>query len=132
MKVLICGSREWNDIYAILRELRDLPPDITVIHGAARGADRLAGAAAEGIGLKVVAVPAEWNRDGRGAGPVRNQKMLDMGPDLVVAFPVRGSRGTMDMIRRSLRKGVKVRVYDEATHECKQVESDEEARVYNA
>lgn len=132
MKVLICGSRDWTDVHPILRELRELPSDVTVIHGDARGADRLAGSVADGIGLKVISVPAEWNRYGRGAGPVRNQKMLDMGPDLVVAFPVRGSRGTMDMIRRALRKGVKVRVYDEAMHECKQVESDEEVRVYNA
>jgi hypothetical protein len=56
------------------------------MHGAARGADRLAGAAALRLGLEVVEYPADWKRHGRRAGYVRNEQMLAAGPDLVVAF----------------------------------------------
>jgi hypothetical protein len=43
------------------------------------------------------ALKADWHRHGRAAGPIRNQKMLDWGPDLVVAFA--GGTGTAGMVR---------------------------------
>lgn len=47
--------------------------------------------------------------NGKAAGPIRNQRMLDEGkPDLVVAFP--GGRGTADMVRRAKAAGVPVRL----------------------
>ena len=114
MKVLVCGSRLWTDPWLILAELRKLPSDVTIIHGGARGADRLGGTMAEGIGLKVIEVPAEWGRYGRSAGPIRNQKMLDMKPDLVLAFHEdRGlGKGTAHMVRIARKAGVEVRVYN--------------------
>ena len=51
---------------------------------------------------------AKWDelgRNGRKAGPIRNQQMLDEGrPSLVVAFP--GGRGMADMVRRARNAGV--------------------------
>jgi hypothetical protein len=42
----------------------------------------------------------EWlSLAGPAAGPIRNQRMLDWGPDLVVAFA--GGKGTADMVRRA-------------------------------
>jgi hypothetical protein len=44
-----------------------------------------------------LAFPADWERHGRKAGPIRNRTMLAVGkPDLVVAFP--GRRGTEHMV----------------------------------
>ena len=119
MRVLICGAAPrrgvggWTDVYAILRELRKLPNDVVIIHGDAHGADRLAGSVADGIGLKVIPVPAEWHRYGRGAGPVRNRAMLEMGPDLVIAFhaDIASSAGTAHMVKIAREAGVEVRVY---------------------
>ena len=34
MRVIVCGSRTWNNREAIERELRKLPRDSVVIHGA--------------------------------------------------------------------------------------------------
>jgi len=49
----------------------------------------------------------EWDKIGKKAGPLRNQRMLDEGkPDLVVAFS--GSGGTKDMVRRAVKAGVSV------------------------
>lgn len=101
----------------IERELRKLPVDTVVIHGAARGADTLGKFVAERIGLKVIndgkGFPADWKRYGKGAGPIRNQQMLDDGkPDLVLAFHenINESVGTKDMVARARRIGLKVMI----------------------
>ena len=140
-RALVCGSREWGDAYAILRELRALPESVkTVIHGDCRGADTLVAGIAESEGFEVVAVPAHWKHTadcppncgeyvGKGAGPIRNRKMLAMRPDVVLAFPMAGSRGTIDMVRVALKQGVEVRVYDETTGRCEQVSDVESVLV---
>lgn len=101
----------------IERELRKLPADTMVIHGAARGADILGKFVAEKIGLKVIndgkGFPADWRRYGRAAGPIRNQQMIDEGkPDLVLAFHenINESVGTKDMVSRARRVGLKVMI----------------------
>jgi hypothetical protein len=44
---------------------------------------------------------------GKAAGPIRNQRMIDEGkPDLVIAFP--GGRGTADMVSRAKKAGIPV------------------------
>ena len=85
----------------------------TIIHGAARGADTLAGIIAASIGCKVIAVPAEWDVYGKKAGILRNQKMLEMHPDLVLAFhdDIDNSKGTKDMVNRASRAGVECCVF---------------------
>lgn len=101
----------------IERELRKLPVDTVIIHGAARGADTLGKFVAERIGLKVIndgkGFPADWKRYGKGAGPIRNQQMIDEGkPDLILAFHenISESRGTKDMVARARGIGLKVMI----------------------
>lgn len=113
---MICGDREWKDAAAIRRELSKLPPaiEVTIIHGGCRGADRLARDVAIGLGMEVIAFPANWPRYHRGAGHIRNQQMLVEGkPDLVLAFHsnIASSKGTADMIARAGRNGVPVRLF---------------------
>lgn len=99
MRVLIFGSRTWTDstvMECYLAGLEDwAPPDekIMIIHGDARGADRLAGAIADQCGYSVLAFPAEWPVRGSPrwafaqAGHERNQRMLDEGkPEIAVGF----------------------------------------------
>ena len=110
LRIIVCGGRDFDDFIAVRRALNDLhaeTPIFAVIHGNARGADRAAGTWARDRGLRCWPVPAEWARDGKRAGPMRNQRMLGMGVDLVVAFP--GGRGTEDMVRRAEKAGVPVR-----------------------
>jgi len=83
------------------------PPDLVLIHGGARGADRAADEWAVVSWVVVEEYKADWKNDGRAAGPIRNQRMLDLGkPDLVIAFP--GGRGTADMVKRARKAGVEV------------------------
>ena len=113
MRVLVCGSRDWTDAALILETLRGVAEVTVVIHGAATGADTLAGDAARTLGIHVLPFPADWERHGRAAGPIRNQQMLDEGkPVLVLAFSenLNSSRGTADMVARARLWGVEVRL----------------------
>ena len=115
MRVLVCGDREWTHETTIRRRLQQLPRDATIVHGAARGVDRLAAVIARRLGWsaeQIEAFPAEWDRLGTSAGPRRNQAMLNSGIDLVLAFhnDLTQSKGTADMVRRAQAAGVPVEI----------------------
>lgn len=90
--------------------LFDLPPSSTVVHGAARGVDRIAGQEAEKLGLLVEAHPADWDRFGKSAGYRRNAEMIALGADLVLAFWDGKSRGTQHTIELARGAGIPVEV----------------------
>ena len=72
MRVLITGGRNFDDrdlMWSSLDRLHAEHHFTLLIHGDAKGADRLAGAWAEERGIEVLACPADWKRYGRGAGP---------------------------------------------------------------
>ena len=117
MKVIVTGSRDWVDPQPIREALSALPPDTVVVHGGARGADRVTDSIARKLGLEVRVYVAQWAFFGRSAGFVRNQQMLDVeGPvDLVLAFPLPQSRGTWDMVERAKAAGVEVKVWGSKT-----------------
>ena len=116
--ILICGSRGLTSGAAIRAALEAEPPELVarVLHGACRGADVLASAAAEALGLEAVAVPADWSRYGRSAGPKRNAAMLEMlvpGDEVWAFHPdIENSRGTKDMVARARQAGYPVRVFE--------------------
>lgn len=88
-------------------------PITRVIHGGAAGADHFADGWAAVQKVPTTIFEARWDKDGRAAGPIRNQRMLDEGkPDLVLAAP--GGNGTADMVRRAKAAGVRVVTVDEA------------------
>lgn len=111
-RILVCGSRLWKDLEPIRLVLsQHNPADTVVIHGAARGADRIAGMLASIQGFRVESYPADWDRYGRAAGMIRNRQMLDTGIDTVYAFPIGESRGTWGCINEARRRGIEVVVY---------------------
>jgi len=113
-KILICGSRNWTNYWSIYDVISKLDKDSIIIHGAAKGADTIAGVIANKLGLQVVPVPADWKKYGRAAGPIRNKIMLDMNPDLVIGFHenIETSRGTKNMKEQAEKKGVEVIIYE--------------------
>jgi len=127
MRVLICGSRHWNDAAAIRRVLIELKDEIEVlIEGEAEGADMLARIEAEKLGIKVLPYEADWDKYGRAAGPIRNSAMLTKGqPNVVIAFHENlfESHGTLDMVKRALRQGISIRIYGTSVKELKHAES---------
>jgi hypothetical protein len=116
MRVVVTGSRDWRDGRAIQRALAALidRAPVTIVHGDARGADRLADHAAhvlERWGYRVERFPADWRTHGRAAGPIRNRQMLEAGADAVFAFPMPGSRGTLDCMIEAHRRGIPVWIW---------------------
>jgi YspA, cpYpsA-related SLOG family len=113
--VLICGDRNWTDRITMKFVLEQrLAQGDRVIHGAAAGADTMAGEIAKELGCEVEAVPARWNQHGKAAGPIRNREMLMKSPGLVLAFhyDLKNSRGTKNMIAQAKQAHVPVVVFD--------------------
>lgn len=77
--------------------------------GHARGADQMGETYAQSKGYDVKIMPADWNRYGKSAGPIRNRAMADVS-DVLVAFWDGKSRGTMHMISLARAKGLRVHV----------------------
>jgi len=121
MRVLVCGGRDYgknpdgsnNDaemdfLFNFLTDLLSEHPDMIVIQGEARGADRLAKNWANFINVPVTSFPANWDKYDNRAGPIRNLQMIQEGkPDLVVAF--RGGAGTRDMINQAMKYDIEVK-----------------------
>lgn len=102
MRVLITGGRDFLDskfIYEKLDELNQKHKFTVLIHGGAAGVDRISGQWATSRNLDVEVYPADWQKHGKSAGPIRNAEMLKKNPDLLVAFP--GGKGTADMIKKA-------------------------------
>lgn len=108
MRVLVCGGRDFTDralLFDALDKFNAAAPIDCIIHGDARGADQLAGDWASERNICCDIYPANWDRDGKAAGPIRNRLMLTDGrPDQVIAFP--GGRGTADMVKQAKAAGV--------------------------
>lgn len=112
MRIMVTGSRDWTDRKTIADAFMEVWPGSTLIHGGCRGADTLAEEYFSAKRCPIDVYPAEWERDGFAAGPIRNQRMLEKGkPDVVYAFWNGQSKGTLDAIRRAVNMGIKVEIY---------------------
>lgn len=109
MKILVCGGRNYRareKVFAGMDTCAKVWAVTHVIHGAAEGADMLAGQWARERGMQEVRCYANWHKYDRAAGSMRNQRMLELRPDAVVAFP--GAIGTAHMVRIAREAGVYV------------------------
>jgi len=114
LRVIICGSRELSDIRYIIRCMNYLrqfvsfgKENITIITGGAKGVDTIANALAMKYGYNTEVYEADWEKDKKSAGVIRNQKMLDTGINIVLAlFDATRTSGTGDMADRARAAGV--------------------------
>ena len=122
-RVIIAGSRQFNDYKLMLNTLDELGvhlintiDSVEIISGHAPGADTLGEKFAITYGYPLKIFPAEWNKYGKAAGPIRNEKMAkyaskaDRG--ILIAFPVGESRGTRNMIKLAKRYKLEVNVVE--------------------
>jgi hypothetical protein len=131
-RILVTGSRNWRVREAVSKALTiySTGRDTMLVHGACpTGADKLADEIASEWGWPIERHPADWSgpcrpecRPGhrkrnpqRGSGSYcpmagfyRNQEMVDLGADVVLAFPLGESRGTLDCMARARRAGLLV------------------------
>lgn len=116
-RLLVTGSRDWDDWGTMKQTLLDAraelgTDDIVLVHGDARGADSVAGWIWLDWGLPVERHPADWGTHGRMAGPIRNRKMVGLGADLCIAFPIGDSRGTRGCIKEAERAEITVKIVE--------------------
>jgi hypothetical protein len=113
MRLMVTGSRDWRDGWLICLVLNDFywqhhGERVTLLHGDQRGADTIADAQGRMLGWTTESYPADWKTHGKKAGPIRNAEMIATKPDLVLAFPLPGSKGTWDAIEKAEAASIKV------------------------
>lgn len=120
-RILITGSREFEDVDVVLRAIEDAQLDETgtaheciVVHGAAPGADSIAAEIAYvSSTLTAEAHPADWVQHGRRAGFLRNYEMVKLGADVCLAFFKKdaGNKGTSMTANLARKAGIPVKEY---------------------
>ena len=112
MKVIIAGSRNFDD-YKILKEFCDKvlanQTHIEIVSGTAEGADLLGEKYASEKGYTVKRFPADWEKHGKSAGPIRNEEMAKYA-DGLIAFWNGKSKGTKNMINLAKKYKLKIRI----------------------
>ena len=114
--ILVTGARIYDNqklIYDTLSQFANLK--IVLIHGDCDGVDKLAANIGTKLGLDVRAfpvTPADWEKFGRAAGPIRNKKMIDY----LLTFKKRhmfafhdniaNSKGTKDCVNQAKKNGI--------------------------
>jgi hypothetical protein len=123
-RILVTGSRDWPDDDELLpyelglaigdgsREGRR----VVIVHGACpTGADALADRLARDHGFDVEPHPADWERHGKTAGPIRNREMTEAGADVCLAFVKDCSPGATGCADMAERAGIPVRRFERRT-----------------
>lgn len=100
MKVIIAGSRHINDFSLLKLALiiANFNKD-TVICGLCKGPDMLGTRYAQENNIELMTFPADWNKFGRRAGPIKNKQMSDCADALIALWDGK-SPGTKDMINK--------------------------------
>lgn len=116
MRVIIAGGREFNN-YELLKEKCDIAlsktENIEIVSGTANGADKLGEQYAKEKGYTIKQFPADWDRNGKSAGYIRNEEMA-MYADAAIIFWDGASKGTKHMIQlaKTYKLKVKLVMYD--------------------
>lgn len=113
-RVLVSGDRFWEDGELIryhLEKLKKQHDDLELIVGDCSGADTYAKNSAIDLEIPYREFKANWNEGARG-GPIRNQKMVNCDPNVVLAFHdnIDFSRGTKDCVRKAQKRSILVKV----------------------
>lgn len=117
MRILVTGSRDWDDfeaiVDAVVYELGPDPHESTLVSGACpTGADALCEQVARDLGATVELHPAEWDIHGKRAGFVRNRQMVELGADVCLAFIKNDSLGASMTARLAEEAGIPVKRFE--------------------
>jgi len=116
VRILITGSRDWTDGYAIENAILQAVNSsedkvITIVHGGAAGADRISDNIAKKHGFNTEVHMADWHNNGRAAGIIRNNKMVYEGADICLAFIRNNSKGATHCSNAAMNADIPTRVF---------------------
>lgn len=101
MKVIVAGSRTIRDKSEVERAILESGFKIAeLVSGEARGVDQLGVRWAEEHGVPIRRFPADWNGEGKAAGPLRNKQMARYADALVLVWDGQ-SAGSKSMRREA-------------------------------
>jgi len=112
MKFAIVGSRTFNDYELLKDEVDKLLKECNIteiVTGGAKGADSLAERYAKENNLKLTIFHPEWNKYGKRAGYIRNDKIWQYA-DIGIAFWDGKSKGTQHSFKLAEKYGKKLKV----------------------
>lgn len=132
VKVIICGSRSFDDYIFLEQTVKSVFRDLTqqgilygspvndeelieIVSGGAQGADILGEWFANHYGLKTKVMLADWDNKGKKAGLIRNCEMVDYIASsdcygVVLAFWDGQSKGTQHCFNYAKDKDLDVRI----------------------
>lgn len=114
IRILITGSREWDDVDLIHRVLEEYVGscDVTLVSGhCPSGADVICENFAYNVGWDVELYPAEWDKYSRAAGPLRNYEMVMNGADVCLAFIRNRSKGATMTAKLAQDTHIETRIF---------------------
>lgn len=113
IKVIIAGGRDFEDYLELCRvcdKILKKYSNIEIVSGAYKGADLLGERYANERNHPIKQFPADWRRYGKSAGQKRNAEMAN-DADMLITFWDGKSKGTKNMIDRTIQAGLKVKVF---------------------
>lgn len=124
MKVIIAGTRTFNDYGVVLQAIQDSKFQITtLVCGMADGVDLLGLRWAVENNVPVEEFYARWNELGRAAGHIRNEQMAKAAQGLILIWNGQ-SKGSRSM--KSLAKKYGLEIFEVVV---KQKEESQEASI---
>ena len=125
MRIIVTGCRDWADEVTVGASIARVTfgwasaGGVVSVGDCPTGVDEMMRRFAEAKpnwleGWEVDVFRAYWDIDGKAAGPMRNQRMVDQGAELCLAFWDGKSRGTLDCLSRATAAGIPVRIIPKA------------------
>jgi len=110
-RIIISGDRNWTgpELEARFRVFfRSIPAGIQILHGGCKGVDMTAEMIAREFKIPTQIFLPDWDKYGKGGGPVRNKEMLKTGVIGVYLFhrDLANSKGTKNMAIQAKAAGV--------------------------
>lgn len=110
-RVIIAGGRDFTNEALLFEKCDNIlsnKTNVVIISGGAKGADALGEQYAKEKGYNLEVFKADWEKHGKGAGPMRNIEMAKSA-EALIAFWDGESSGTKHMINTAIKAGLKVR-----------------------
>lgn len=119
LAILITGAREYTNkklIRETLSQYKKKNTNVLLIHGNCSGVDKLAAEVGKELGFQIESHPANWNKYGNAAGPIRNKEMIESlvkhDNKLMFAFhdDIEKSRGTKNCVSQAKKFGINAKI----------------------
>ena len=117
MRIIIAGSRDLTrelHYYIVAKAFSDAigewaPREVVeVVTGGARGVDAHGKDLAKKLGIAHREFPADWNKHGKAAGPIRNAEMAAYADALVLVWDG-SSRGSAHMMAIAMKQSLLIK-----------------------